>query len=89
MFLTHLKNIYDVALTKSSHDNNSQAIRVKGLLKKISGKTILEIILERLENIMDVQQVLVTGPSEKNQELIKSIEKNEKSRGSFAINPND
>tara|TARA_B100000029_G_scaffold226152_1_gene223938 strand:- start:5714 stop:6448 length:735 start_codon:yes stop_codon:yes gene_type:complete len=40
------------------------------ILKKISGKTILEIILERLENIMDVQQVLVTGPSEKNQELI-------------------
>ena len=37
LFLTHLKNIYDVALTKSSHDNNSQAIRVKGLLKKISG----------------------------------------------------
>ena len=41
------------------------------ILKKISGKTILEIILERLENIGDIRQkILVTGPSEKNQKLV-------------------
>jgi len=41
------------------------------ILKKISGKTIFELIIERLKNINDSKIFLITGPKEKNNELIK------------------
>jgi spore coat polysaccharide biosynthesis protein SpsF (cytidylyltransferase family) len=45
------------------------------ILKKICGKSIFELIIERLKNINDSKIFLVTGPIEKNNELIKkSIE---------------
>ena len=41
------------------------------ILKKICGKTIFELIVERLKNINDSKIFLITGPKEKNIELIK------------------
>jgi len=41
------------------------------ILKKISDKTIFELIIERLKNINDSKIFLITGPKEKNNELIK------------------
>jgi len=41
------------------------------ILKKICGKTIFELIVERLKNINDSKIFLITGPKEKNNELIK------------------
>jgi len=41
------------------------------ILKKISGKTIFELIIERLKNINDSKIFLITGPKEKNNDLIK------------------
>jgi len=43
----------------------------KKILKKICGKSIFELIVERLENINDSKIFLITGPKEKNNELIK------------------
>jgi spore coat polysaccharide biosynthesis protein SpsF (cytidylyltransferase family) len=41
------------------------------ILKKISNKTIFELIIERLKNINDSKIFLITGPKEKNNDLIK------------------
>ena len=41
------------------------------ILKKICGKTIFELIVERLKNVNDSKIFLITGPKEKNRELIK------------------
>ena len=41
------------------------------ILKKISDKTIFELIIERLQKINDSKIFLITGPKEKNSELIK------------------
>jgi spore coat polysaccharide biosynthesis protein SpsF len=41
------------------------------ILKRILGKTILELLVERLRNVNQIDKiVLVTGPAEKNYELI-------------------
>jgi len=41
------------------------------ILKKICGKTIFELIVERLKNVNDSKIFLITGSKEKNSELIK------------------
>lgn len=46
------------------------------VLKKICGKSIIELIVERLRKVQDIDSIiLVTGPKEKNESLIDEIER--------------
>jgi spore coat polysaccharide biosynthesis protein SpsF len=46
------------------------------IMKKIMGKTVIELTIERISQIKDITEIIVvTGPKEKNTELIKEIER--------------